>query len=54
MLGRALVESGQNEEALEVFQRGIDVAERRGDIQAAKEMGVFRKRVQKSLDQAAG
>jgi predicted Zn-dependent protease len=54
MLGRALTESGQHAEALEVFQHGIDVAERRGDIQAAKEMGVFRKRVQKSLDQAAG
>ena len=50
MLGRALSEAGEHAEALEVFERGIAVAEQRGDIQAAKEMAVFRRRAQKALD----
>jgi predicted Zn-dependent protease len=50
-LGRALMESGAAAEAVEVLDRGIATAEGRGDIQAAKEMRVFRKRAQK---QAAG
>ena len=48
-LGRALAELGEHAEAVDVFEKGIEVAERRGDIQAAKEMGVFRKRAQKAL-----
>ncbi|MCB1773159.1 MAG: tetratricopeptide repeat protein [Gammaproteobacteria bacterium] len=51
-LGKALVTSGNHAEAVDVFDQGIEVAERRGDIQAAKEMGVFRNRAQKTLDQA--
>lgn len=47
--GRALAESGRLEESLDAFDRGIVVAEERGDIQAAKEMRVFRKRAERSL-----
>jgi predicted Zn-dependent protease len=52
MLGKALATAGNHDEAVEVLDRGIAVAERRGDAQAAKEMGVFRKRSQKALDDA--
>jgi len=34
---------------VEVFDKGILVAEERGDIQAAKEMRVFQKRSNKAL-----
>lgn len=50
LYGRSLSESGRHAEALEVFDQGIDVAEKRGDIQAAKEMRVFRKRAARLLD----
>ena len=49
MLGKALATTGNHAEAVEVLDQGIEVAERRGDIQAAKEMGVFRKRSQQVL-----
>lgn len=49
MLGRALATTGKHAEAVDVLEQGIEVAERRGDVQAAKEMGVFRKRSQKAL-----
>ncbi|SFM53040.1 Tetratricopeptide repeat-containing protein [Ectothiorhodospira mobilis] len=52
LLGRALAESGALHEAMEAYNEGIAVAEERGDIQAAKEMRVFRKRVQAELDRA--
>ena len=48
-LGKALSETGKHEEAIDVFQAGIAVAERRGDIQAAKEMGVFHRRAAKAV-----
>jgi len=46
LLGRALTESGQTQAALEAYRRGIAVAERKGDKQAAREMTVFAKRIQ--------
>jgi predicted Zn-dependent protease len=49
VLGRALADTGRHAEAVDVLAQGIEVAERRGDVQAAKEMGVFRKRSQKAL-----
>jgi predicted Zn-dependent protease len=49
LYGRSLAECGRLAEAVAAFDRGIAVAEKRGDIQAAKEMRVFRKRAQKSL-----
>src|SRR5262245_30032447 len=41
LLGRALTDSEQRVEALEAYKQGIQVAQARGDRQAAKEMGVF-------------
>ena len=48
-LGKALADSGQSAEALAAYERGIEVAHRRGDIQAEKEMTVFAKRLRKAL-----
>lgn len=49
LYGKALGAAGRHSEAITVFDQGIAVAEGRGDIQAAKEMGVFRKRSVKAL-----
>lgn len=49
ILGKALATTGQHAEAVDVLDQGIAVAERRGDVQAAKEMGVFRKRSKEAL-----
>lgn len=49
LLGKALAESGHSQEAMAAYERGIAVAQAKGDIQAAKEMGVFLKRLQKSV-----
>ena len=48
-LGKALADSGQPEAALQAYETGISVAEARGDIQAAKEMTVFARRIRKAL-----
>ena len=45
LLGKALTESGDQLGAREAYESGIQVAEERGDIQAAKEMAVFLKRL---------
>ena len=47
LLGRALVANGATADARAAYVQGIEVAERRGDIQAAKEMRVFLKRLDK-------
>ena len=47
LLGKALTEAGQAEEGLAGYREGIAVAEAKGEIQAAKEMKVFLKRLQK-------
>ena len=52
MLGKALEAAGQREHALEVYRQGIGVAEGKGDKQAAKEMTVYARRLEKAL--AAG
>jgi predicted Zn-dependent protease len=49
LLGRALAESGQLQEALQAYRDGIGVAEKKGDKQAAKEMTVFARRIEKQL-----
>lgn len=46
-LGRALAAAGRTDEALAAWRRGIEVAESRGDRQAAKEMTVFARRLEK-------
>lgn len=48
-LGKALAQAGRHGEALEAWRHGIAVAERRGDIQAAREMKVFARRAEKAL-----
>ena len=53
LLGRALTDSGREAEALQAYQRGIAVAEARGDKQAAKEMTVFARRLQKKTETIA-
>jgi len=49
LLGRALETSGANEEALHAYQEGIRVAEARGDKQAAREMSVFARRLERKM-----
>lgn len=44
-LGKALAEAGEVEAALSAYEKGIAVAEAKGDIQAAKEMKVFARRI---------
>ncbi len=46
--GKALSEAGRPDEARRVYEQGITTAEARGDIQAAKEMRVFLKRLKKA------
>ena len=45
-LGRVLAAKGFDVRAAEAFRNGIEVATRRGDRQAAKEMQVFLKRLE--------
>jgi predicted Zn-dependent protease len=49
MLGKALEAAGRREQALEAYRQGIEVAERKGDKQAAKEMTVYARRLEKVL-----
>ena len=49
-LGKALARSGSKKEAVQIYQTGIEVAERQGDIQTAKEMKVFLKRLDTKID----
>ena len=46
-LGHALVESGRPADAARAWATGIETAEAKGDVQAAKEMRVFLKRLHK-------
>jgi Tfp pilus assembly protein PilF len=46
-LGEAHARAGSAERAAEVYERGIQAAREAGDIQAAREMGVFLKRLRK-------
>jgi len=52
LLGKALAENGEIQAALAAYAQGIGVAEARGDVQAAKEMGVFARRLRKQLDES--
>jgi tetratricopeptide (TPR) repeat protein len=49
LLGMALADGGILNEALDTYRRGIEVAQRRGDQQAVKEMTVFARRLEKKL-----
>lgn len=54
LLGRALTESDRPDEALAAYRQGVAVAEARGDVQAAKEMSVFARRIEKQLGLESG
>jgi predicted Zn-dependent protease len=49
-LGKALAEGGCTQEALEAYRRGIEAAQAKGDKQAEKEMKVFARRLERSLE----
>lgn len=49
LYGKALAEDGKTDLAIETYQQGITIAEKKGDIQAAKEMKVFLKRLSKTF-----
>ena len=52
LLGKALAEDGRREEAAAAYRSGIAAAERKGDKQAAKEMTVFLRRLEKEPPKA--
>ena len=47
LLGKAATQAGDAGEAMLAYRRGIEVAEAKGDRQAAKEMRVFLRRLEK-------
>lgn len=49
LLGKALADAGRKADALAAYRQGIAVAEEKGDKQAAKEMSVFARRLEKQL-----
>lgn len=46
MLGKALADAGDADGARKAYEQGIAVADQRGDVQAAKEMKVFLRRLE--------
>jgi Tfp pilus assembly protein PilF len=46
LLGKALAAAGRKDEALAAYRKGVEVAERRGDKQAQKEIQVFLRRLE--------
>ena len=48
LLGKTLAAADKYAEAAEAYNQGISIAEKKGDIQAAKEMKVFLKRLSKN------
>jgi Flp pilus assembly protein TadD len=49
LLGNALAAHGRVDEALAAYRKGIEVAQGKGDRQAAKEMTVFSRRLEKAI-----
>jgi Tfp pilus assembly protein PilF len=49
-LGKALAESEHAAEALDAYRRGIEAAQAKGDRQAEKEMALFARRLERSLE----
>ena len=49
LYGKALDKNGQINDAIAVYESGIAIAEKNSDIQAAKEMKVFLKRLKRGL-----
>lgn len=48
LLGKACLAAADPAGAMDAWRQGIDVAQARGDVQAAKEMTVFLRRAQRS------
>lgn len=48
LLGKALLEAGDRAAAASAWQHGVEAARARGDVQAAKEMQVFLRRLEKT------
>jgi len=48
LLGNALRDAGERAGAMEAYRRGIAAASEKGDKQAAREMGVFLKRLERN------
>ena len=51
LLGKSLADSGQPQAALAAYEQGIVAAQTRGDLQAAKEMAVFARRLRKHAEE---
>lgn len=49
LLGMALADGGILNEALDTYRHGIEVAQKRGDQQAVREMTLFARRLEKKL-----
>ena len=49
ILGKALADADRKSDALAAYRQGISVADEKGDKQAAKEMSVFARRIEKQL-----
>lgn len=47
LLGKALLDSGDAQAAHQAWTQGLAVAQQKGDKQAAKEMGVFLRRLER-------
>ncbi len=47
LLGKALTDLDLAEQAMDAYRKGIEAAQHHGDVQAAKEMAVFLKRLEK-------
>ncbi|MGB1799343.1 MAG: tetratricopeptide repeat protein [Gammaproteobacteria bacterium] len=47
LYAKALAENNQTEDAINAYEKGIEVAEANGDKQAVKEMQVFLKRLKR-------
>lgn len=52
-LGEACARAGSLQRAAEVYERGIEVATARGDLQAAREMQVFLRRLRRAREDTA-
>jgi len=50
LYGKALNAAGRTEQAASAYEHGIDASEKNGDIQAAKEMRVFLRRLKKATE----
>jgi Tfp pilus assembly protein PilF len=45
LLGKALTSAGLNDDAIRAYENGLRAAKEKGDVQAAKEMAVFLRRL---------